>query len=78
MEAAADEKSRAGAFLDAIYATLAAMAISALADEMAAVIVCVVLLVAFLLSYWLRRALSLPRASCRSPIAFGNDGKPQV
>ena len=79
VEAAADEKSRAGAFLDAIYATLAAMAISAFADEMAAVIVCVVsiggLPAVVLAPPRLQRP---PRASCRSPIAFGNDGKPQV
>jgi hypothetical protein len=58
VEAAADEKSRAGAFHDAIYATLVAVAISAFADELTAVIICMSLLAVFMGSYWLRRALS--------------------
>jgi hypothetical protein len=58
VEAAADAKSRAGAFMDAIYATLAAAAISVFADAFSAVLVCIALLTVFMLSYWLRRGFS--------------------
>lgn len=58
VEAALDETARAGAFVDAIIATAAALALSAIVDDIAAWGACAALLTIFALSYWVRRLLA--------------------